>query len=243
MAGSSEEVVINQQTKEPDEVLSLLGAISKIQTYYVIEKNSGDIPADFHTIEKRVTFFRLGFVSGFVESILLILLSIVIIPIVSDPYLYDRAIEYFPLLHYRSFIFLINYFPVVLFAGICCFLTSYRIGNITKMAIDNLLLGRLFSMLFKAILIFISFIYLSTLITEGWAWGIAKNISSNPEMKMAVYRVIMNLKPELIYSAFETFFLMMFGMIIPFVSVWLFSSIRFVKIYKAKQFFGDADVI
>lgn len=241
MVGSSEEVVINQQKKEPDEILSLLGAISKIQTYYVIEKNSGDIPADFHTIEKRIIFFRLGFVSGFVESILLILLTIVIVPIISDPYLYDKAIEYFPLLYYRSFVFFINYFPVILFAGICCFLTSYRIGNITRMAIDNLLLGRLFSMLFKGILIFISFIYLSTFITENWAWAIAQNLSSNPEMKMAAYRVIMNLKPELIYSAFETFFLMMFGMVIPFISVWLFSSIRFFKSYKVKKFFGDID--
>jgi len=49
---------------------------------------------------------------------------------------------------------MVNLSPVLISGGLCCYLSKYYVGKISKSAIDWLLMGRLFSLVLKGLIIF-----------------------------------------------------------------------------------------
>lgn len=230
----------NTSEKKPLYLLGVIGAISMIQQYYVMENNSEPLPEDYLTLDKKMTFFYIGFSSGFLETLLVALLSVLLIPILADPHLKHFIIQYFPLFQWDFFIVIMNYLPIFIFGGICCYLSKYRVGCITQKAIDQVLLGRIFSMALKAIILFMVMIWLSEKINKETAWSLANTFSFNKyEMAVFIYRIILNMKPALIYSAFETFFIFIIAMLIPFFTVWLSSAFKTHKQNKLDDFWEN----
>jgi hypothetical protein len=114
------------------------------------------------------------------------------------------------------------------------------VGCITQKAIDQILLGRIFSMVLKGIILFMLMIWLSEQINRDTAWALAQNFSFDKyEVAVFLYRIILNLKPALIYSAFETFFIFIIAMFIPFFTVWLTSAIKIHKQNKLNEFWEN----
>jgi len=52
---------------------NLLSAVAQIQRYAMIEREGGEIPVDFLTIEGQLNFFNVGLGSGFVHGLFFLL--------------------------------------------------------------------------------------------------------------------------------------------------------------------------
>jgi hypothetical protein len=95
-------------------------------------------------------------------------------------------------------------------------------------------------MVLKGIILFMLMIWLSEQINKDTAWALAQNFSFDKyEVAVFLYRIILNLKPALIYSAFETFFIFIIAMFIPFFTVWLTSAIKIHKQNKLNEFWEN----
>ncbi len=216
---------------------TLLSAVSQIQQFYVIEQSGQEIPDDFLTIQGKLNFFKVGLGSGFIEGLAFALLSAVVLPILSDPKLMATVARYFPLAQSKIFLWTLNLVPVILTGGLCCFLSRYRMGVLTKKAIDSLLMGRLCSLVFKGILIFAGLITLSNLITRNSAWKAAKFMSLRKEhLVHEIYSIIMNTKPQLVNMAYETVAIFALAIVMPFMTIWLVSTARKIKGKRADVF-------
>lgn len=66
---------------------NLLTAVSEIQRYAMIEREGEEIPVDFLTIGGQFRFFNVGMGSGLVHGMFYIVLSLFLLPILSDPIL------------------------------------------------------------------------------------------------------------------------------------------------------------
>jgi len=103
---------------------SILDAVSEIQQYNVFEKTQEkDIDKNFFTLRQVWDFFKAGFKSGFLES----LIFVTLLPFFQT--IYPSFKQYFLGAHYTSnerlFMFLLGYVPIVL---ITIWLTSlYRL--------------------------------------------------------------------------------------------------------------------
>ncbi len=220
---------------------TIISAMSQIQQFYVIEKSGQPIPEDFLTIQGKLNFFRVGLGSGFVEGLTFAFLTAIVLPILSDARLMAYVAKYFPLAQSKLFLWTMNLFPVILTGGICCYLSRYRIGSLTKKAIDSLLSGRLVSLMAKGILIFAGLIFLSNLITRHSAWTFAKWMSMNHySIAYEIYRILMNTKPQLVNMAYETIAIFALAIVMPFLTIWGVSAIRKLKEKKDELFWKAA---
>lgn len=218
-------------------VVGILGAISHIQQFYVVESMGQDIPDEFLTLEGQLSYFNCGFSSGFIEGLTFAAMAAIFLPILADTGASQIAAEYFPLIQYKPFIYTVNCFPIIIFCCICCYLSKYRIGKLTKKAVDNLLVGRLFSMALKGILIFVTFIMLSNKISPESAYKISKILTSHNSIYLpSVYRVIMNLKPTLITAAYDVAFVFAAATMVPFLTIWLVSVYRNIQKKRVENF-------
>jgi hypothetical protein len=219
--------------------IGILGAISQIQQFYVIESLGQDIPDEFLTLEGQLNYFNTGFSSGFIESLTFAVITALILPILADIQTANAVAQIFPLVKYRIFLYAVNCFPIVIFCGVCCFLAKYRVGKLTKKAVDNLLVGRLFSMAIKGVLIFVSFIFISNMINQTNAYKAAKIITILKKSYLpSVHRVIINLKPMLLTAAYEMAFIFAIAMLVPFFTIWLVSMYRKIHKKRVEQFWN-----
>ena len=215
----------------------LINAISQIQQYSVIEKGGQDIPDDFLTIRGKLMFFNIGFGNGFLEGMIFAVLTALIIPIMADPELREKCAGYFPWINSDIFLWLINCIPIIVMAAICSYLSKYRIGIITKKAVDSLLIGRLISMIIKGTIICTILVVLGTHITPESAWNFAYwTALKNHDIAMTIYRITMNSKPLLISSAWEILGIFFIATVTPFLTVWAVSLYRKIKETRAKAF-------
>ncbi len=220
-------------------VHGLLGAISHIQQWYVIESLGQDIPDEFLTLEGQLGYFNCGFGSGFIEGLTFAVITALLMPIIADAGVAQAAASVFPLIQYKTFLYGVNCFPILIFCAICCYLSKYRIGKLTKKAVDNLLVGRLFAMVLKGVLIFVGFIMLSNAITPQRAYHVAKFLTSfHKEYLAVVYRVIMNMKPTLITTAYDVAFIFAIATMVPFCTIWLVSVYRSYNKKRVEQFWN-----
>ncbi|MCP3922723.1 MAG: hypothetical protein GY714_09085 [Desulfobacterales bacterium] len=242
---------------------TVMGALSKIQQYFVMEKDGSEIPGEMLTIQGKLEFFNTGFGSGFIEGIIFALLTIIILPLYVDYQLRSFLISIFPLFKFDNFLLLINCTPVLLFLMICCFLSKYRVGNITKSAIDNLLVGRLFSMLSKAVILYVLMIFVARTMTLENCWsnasflsGIYQGISNifgyisdlisgtttirtytdNIHLTNRLYTILWKIRPELIKQAYEVFFVFIIASIVPFITIWGRAIYLKIQKYRYERF-------
>ncbi|OEU52557.1 MAG: hypothetical protein BA868_07620 [Desulfobacterales bacterium C00003106] len=209
---------------------TLLGAMAQIQQFFVIEKSGQEIPDEFLTIQGKFNFFKVGCGSGFIEGLSFALLAALVVPILSDQKLMMSVAHYFPLAQSKVFLHTLNCFPVLLTCGLCCFLSRYRIGTLTRKAVDAFLFGRLMSLVMKGIIIFTGLTWLSGAITESSAWSAAKWVSLKQYgPAREIYRIILNTKPYLDYMATETIVIFTVAIIVPFITVWGVSLLRNLK--------------
>jgi hypothetical protein len=191
---------------------NLLSAISEIQQFYVIESKGQNIPAEFLTLERTIDFFKIGLKSGFHEGIALVLL--------------------FPLFHLYLFPFVfgnldwlshllfggIPYLPLIINTAMCSYISRYYVGNITRKGINALLTGRALSLLIKAFLVYVLYLFLFRLSTPDNIWRFALCFRSRaPE----IYGGWTAMIPQLMPLATKSCLLMVLAAVFPYGSVYL----------------------
>ncbi len=200
---------------------NLLNAISEVQQFYVIESKGQDIPGEFLTLEHTLDFFKIGVKSGFHEGFALILL--------------------FPVFHFYLFPFVfhqldflghilfgsIPYLVLIVNTGMCCYISRYYVGNITRKAINSLLMGRAMSLLLKAFLLYVLYLVLFRLCTPENIWKLALQFGSRAE---EIYSGFFEIKPHLMPVATESSILMVVAAIFPYGSVYLLDLWRRYRI-------------
>ncbi len=218
--------------------MGILDALSQIQQYYVIEQAGQEIPENHMTISGKLNFFKIGIGSGIFEGIVFTIVTTILLPIVADPYVSKAVSAYFPLAQYKLFLMSFNCLPILLIGGICVFVSQYRIGVITKKAVDALLIGRVLSLVVKGIAIFCLFIFISEWIDQKSAWSAANVLSYTGIETRVAYRIIWNLRPFLIKTAFDVLFIFTISAFIPFVTTWAFAIWRGYKAWKLERFWN-----
>jgi hypothetical protein len=224
-----------------NEYFNIIEAVSQIQQYAVIEGSGQEIPDNFLTVEGKLNFLKVGLGSGFLEGIIFTALTAIILPIMADPYLAQYVAKYFPLAGYKTFLILFNCLPIFIMVTISCFLTRFRIGTITRKSVDAFLFGRVFSLVGKGLLIFGGFIFIAKHIDVKNAWCTAKILTfwGDTWVTELIYRVVWNLKPFLIRSAFEVLVIFGVAAFIPFLATWLLSTYRGYKRHKEEKFWNE----
>ena len=92
---------------------------------------------------------------------------------------------------------------------------------------DSLLIGRLFSLAVKGILIFVVLIFVSNHLTPTLAWKAAYCLALQKEQLAAtIYRIIWNVHPHLVPTAYRTLLVFFIATMTPFFSIWLVSFYR-----------------
>ena len=200
---------------------NLLNAISEVQQFYVIESKGQDIPGEFLTLEHTLDFFKIGVKSGFHEGFALIIL--------------------FPVFHFYLFPFVfqkldfvshilfgsIPYLVLIVNTAMCCYISRYYVGNITRKAINSLLMGRAMSLLLKAFLLYVIYLALYRLSTPENIWKLAMQFGSRAEK---IYNGFFEIKPHLMPVATESSILMVVAAIFPYGSVYLLDLWRRYRI-------------
>jgi len=209
---------------------TLLSAISQIQQFFVIEKSGQEIPDEFLTIQGKMNFFNTGFGSGFVEGLTFALLASLTLPVLSDAKLMTAVANYFPLARSKLFLRTLSCFPILLTAALCCYLSRFRIGILTRKSVDAFLFGRLISLMVKGGLIFAGLTALSGVITRESAWSVAKWVSfERSSLAHEIYRILLNTKPRLVDMAYETVAVFTAAVALPFITIWGVSLVRKIK--------------
>lgn len=191
---------------------NLLNAISEVQQFYVIESKGQNIPAEFLTLERTLDFFKIGLKSGFHEGFALVLL--------------------FPVFHFYLFPFVfkkVDFFSYIIFGSIpylvllvntamCCYISRYYVGNITRKAINSLLAGRAMSLLLKAFLLYVVYLALHRLSTPENIYKLALQCGSRAQQ---LYSGFFEIKPYLLPVATKSALLMLTAAVFPYGSVYL----------------------
>lgn len=218
---------------------NLLTAVSQIQRYAMIEREGGEIPVDFLTLEGQFSFFNVGMGSGLVHGLVFLLLLIIILPVFSDDILRAWVSRYVSLVEYKSFLFFIGLTPIVYSIAVCVYLTQYHLGKLTRRAIDQLLVGRLVSKIGQGLLYFVFFTVLANFLTPENTWKFAYNVTfRHYDIAQQIYRVIMNTRPNLHNAAFETLGVFMIAMAAPFVTIWMFGIYKKIGSIRQKIFWN-----
>jgi len=200
---------------------NLLNAISEVQQFFVIESKGQDIPGEFLTLEHTLDFFKIGIKSGFHEGFALVLL--------------------FPVFHFYLFPFVfqkldfvshilfgsIPYLVLMVNTAMCCYISRYYVGNITRKAINSLLMGRAMSLLLKAFLLYVLYLVLYRLSTPENIWKLAMQFGSRAE---EIYNGFFEIKPHLMPVATESSILMVVAAVFPYGSVYLLDLWRRYRI-------------
>ncbi len=202
---------------------SLLSAISQIQQYAMMERAGQAIPSEFLTLNGKFQFMHSGFGSAFKESLYFTFLFIIFIPVLSDPILKVHLENIFllPILFNNWLIKGTICFPIIASLTICIFSIKYRIGDLSKTAIDYLLWGRLFSYLFKGFLLFFLILKFNEYLTVEKIVNFSAMITFNSPTQYSVTRVLYAIKNSLPYAAFETLYVFLAAAATPVFTVWI----------------------
>ncbi len=215
---------------------NIIDAISQIQQFAVMENSDYEIPEDFLTIRGTLNFFNVGFGNGFIEGMVFAVLLAVIMPVMHSDYLMELVAVRFPLARSRSFLWFLNLLPIIIAVLLCSYLSRYRIGKITKRAIDSLLVGRMFSLIIKAIIIFVLMISLYHYNHEV-AYGLGMALARiDAEFGNGIYMTIINMREHLIMTAFRILAIFTVAVLTPFFTIWLVSLYRRYQRKRADRF-------
>jgi len=205
---------------------NLLNAISEVQQFYVIESKGQNIPAEFLTLERSIDFFKIGLKSGFHEGFVLVLLFPVF-------HFYLFPFVFKQLDFFSHFIFgSIPYLVLLVNTAMCCYISRYYVGNITRKAINSLLVGRAMSLLLKAFLLYVVYLVLYRISTPDNIWKLAQNFGTKAQ---SIYTGFLEVKPHLLPVAIETAGLMLVAAIFPYGSVYFLDLWHRHKVNKNKK--------
>jgi hypothetical protein len=217
----------------------ILDAISRIQQFYVIEASGQAIPDDFLTIRGQLNFFNVGFGAGFLEALVFALIMSLILILSSDDIMRQAIARYFPMINSSIFLWVINLLPVIISGGLCSYLSRNYIGNITKKAIDAFLMGRVFSLIIKGLLLCFLMIWISNCINPDSAWHVAQWLSLKKyHAAIRIYYIILAVKPLLIKRAYVLLAVFGLAVIMPFLIIWGVALIRRVKALRGDALMG-----
>ena len=208
----------------------LLDAISQVQQFHVIEVTGQEIPSDFLTLRGVLNFFNVGFGSGLLEGLVFMLLMALTFPLEVDRGLEALVSRWFPMVGSSVFLWVVDLSPMIIAACLCSYLSRYYEGEISKKAINALLVGRLSSLFLHAMLIFVGLIMLSHVITPASAWRAAEFVSLHHNaLAVRIYNITMELKPVLIRRAFQVSLALMLAVSMPFITIWFVSWFKKIK--------------
>ncbi|BBO87995.1 hypothetical protein [Desulfosarcina ovata] len=218
---------------------NIVDAISQIQQFAVMERSDYEIPEDFLTLRGSLNFFSIGFGNGFIEGMVFALLLAIIMPLTHSEYLMELVSLSFPLARSRAFLWMLNLLPVIIAVTLCSYLSRYRIGKIAKRAVDALLVGRMFSLIIKAIIIFvllIAFYNYNDVVAYGLGRALAK---INVGFGHGVFLTISRMKEHLLITAFRILAIFAGAILAPFFTIWLVSLYRAYQRKKAERFWME----
>jgi hypothetical protein len=205
---------------------NLLNAISEVQQFFVIESKGQNIPSEFLTLERTLDFFKIGLKSGFHEGFALVLLFPVF-----HFYLFPFVFKKLDLFSY--FIFgSIPYLVLLVNTAMCCYISRYYVGNITRKAINSLLVGRAISLLLKAFLIYVLYLLLYRLSTPENVWKLAQQFGARAQ---DIYVGFFEVKPHLRPVANKTAVLMVTAAVFPYGSVYFLDLLHRYRVKKNKK--------
>jgi hypothetical protein len=208
----------------------ILDAISQIQQFYVIEASGQEIPDDFLTLRGKLNFFNVGFGAGFLEALVFALIMSLILILSSDDTTRQAIARYFPMINSNIFLWVITLLPVIISGGLCSYLSRNYIGRITKKAIDSFLLGRVFSLILKGLVLCFFMIWVSNCITPDSAWSFSQVVSLKKyDVAIRIYYILLAVKPLLIKRAYELLIVFGLAVIMPFLIIWGVALIRKMK--------------
>lgn len=216
----------------------LIEAISQIQELSVMERAKQEIPKDFFTIEQWLKYFHAGFGNGLLEGLLFGFVTAATLPLLYDPVLAVWAGNYFPLVRSKLFLLFLNCLPLIITVVICSHLGRIPKKKLTWKATISLLSGRSFCLIIKGILIYVAFIFCHRWLTEDNIQWLLTSIAliKNESLAEDVYRIIYNLRPHLIPTAYLTLGIFSAAMLTPYFTTWIISLYRSSKEKKAAAF-------
>jgi len=218
---------------------NIIDAISQIQQFAVMERTDYEIPEDFLTLRGELNFFSIGFGNGFIEGMVFTVLLAIIMPLTHSDHLMELAAVHFPLARSRTFLWILNLLPIIIAVVLCSYLSRYRIGKIAKRAVDALLVGRMFSLIIKAIIIFVLLIALyhyNAVIAHGLGSALAK---IHYGFGNGVFLTISNMKQHLLITAFRILAIFIGAVLTPFFTIWLVSLYRGYRRKHAQRFWME----
>jgi len=217
----------NQHYAKPT---GLLSALSIIQRYYVIEKNSPeDLPKEYFTFEQTFDFFKTGFKSGFIESFFLITL-LPFLQVIYPSFKYFFFQERISQVE-KIILSSLSFLPIFVTTLFLMYLSKYYKGAVTRKAIFSLFSGRSFAFILKGIIVYIIFRYLYYVSYENpnkvysvldfikfiFNFFLPKEVNIN-----VIYQYYyMYIAPALYQTAMEVFITMTFFALLPFITIFL----------------------
>ncbi|MGB3225462.1 MAG: hypothetical protein WBB23_21920 [Desulforhopalus sp.] len=205
---------------------NLLNAISEVQQFYVIESKGQNIPAEFLTLERTLDFFKIGLKSGFHEGFALVLLF-PIFHFYLFPFVF-KQLDLFSHLIFGS----IPYLVLLVNTAMCCYISRYYVGNITRKAINSLLVGRAMSLLLKAFLLYVVYLVLYRISTPENVWKLAQQFGARAEK---IYTGFFEVKPHLRPVANKTAVLMVTAAVFPYGAVYFLDLLHRYRVKKNRK--------
>jgi hypothetical protein len=233
-------IPLGDSTKVTRRLPHLIDAISDIQQFYIFESTGQEIPHEFLTIKGSLSYFNIGFGSGFFEGLMFSIVLTVCMPFMVDTELMRILVTFIPFLESPSFVLFFSAIPVIFACVLCCWLAKYYVGSITRRAIDNLLLGRATSLFLTGFLLFTLLTILSSLITPERAFSagmfMAKIFPQGSLIPQFVYETLLNLPPIMVKRAIQQGVILCTGVVLPYITIWavIFIRRKYVTFQNAK---------
>jgi hypothetical protein len=200
---------------------TLIGAISNIQQYYVIEMVGQEIPSEFLTLEGTISFFTIGMRSGLTEGVLIAIL----LPLV-EFYLVPVVLKS-PTMFLKIILSALPFFPIIINTILCVLVGRYYVGNITRKAINSLFTGRIIVLMAKSFFVYVFYTLLTGLSTPERVWSVAQILKKN---SVAFYAGYMKMLPHIMPIANRCAILILVGAVLPYSTVFIFDQWRRNKI-------------
>lgn len=210
----------NQPT--PGKPKGFLNAYSEIQQYYLAEKTTGTISVDFLTLEGKLAFFEVGFKGGFLCGFISALLTPVAFGVI-DNYLPIFG-SYDPNWYDKFFAFVLACGFAVGYGFLFSSLGKYYIGEVSKAAIKNLVMGLAIGAVIKLIIVFLAFHFIYIVILEPnviGAWLIKMTWLTSYDRLNGLFQWLMVFRPVFLVSAYFVLFTTLLMITIPILGIHL----------------------
>lgn len=221
-ASSGGETVVPVGQGGHEKITGLIVALSEIQKLYRREQDGNQIAWEqVGGVGKTLEYFTAGFKAAMVEGMIFLLIVILALPVLSDPWLRSKVAIVLPLVKSEIMVWFISVLPICTMACFCMYLSTYNVGTSTRKAINSFLSGRLSALMIKGLISFFVLAGLSISIQPESAAELSRIITGRKEeAAYRMFQVIMGMKVPLMERAFEVNLILAAGVLTPFLTVW-----------------------